>query len=76
MIQPLDNLSKQNINRYEAVIIAAKKAHRINEKLRKEQEQQNLFDEPTAKNGVTKVTSLALQEVLNEQVKFERPDQR
>ena len=75
MIQSLDNLSKQKINLYEAVIIAAKKAHRLNEKLKKEQEQQNLFDEPTSKNGVTKVNSLALQEVLNQQVEFERPNQ-
>ncbi len=75
MIQPLDNLSKQKINRYEAVIIAAKKAHRLNEKLKKEQEQQNLFDEPTGKNGVNKVTSLALQELLNGQVQFEKPSQ-
>ncbi len=72
MVQALNNLEKQKLNPYEAVIIAAKRARVLNEKLKKEQEKRNLFDEPLAKNGVIKVASLALKELLEGKVKFIR----
>ncbi|OGC78260.1 MAG: DNA-directed RNA polymerase subunit omega [candidate division Zixibacteria bacterium RBG_16_40_9] len=73
MLEAIDNLAKQNLNRYEAVIITAKRARKLNEKLRKQQEQQSLFDETPVKNGSPRITSMALKELAEGALKFEKP---
>lgn len=73
MLETVDNLAKKNLNRYEAVIITAKRARKLNEKLRKQQEQQSLFDENPVKNGSPRITSMALKELDEGVIKFEKP---
>ncbi len=73
MLETVDNLAKKNLNRYEAVIITAKRARKLNEKLRKQQEQQSLFDENPVKNGSPRITSMALKELAEDAIKFEKP---
>ncbi len=74
MLETVDNLAKKNLNRYEAVIITAKRARKLNEKLRKQQEQQSLFDENPVKNGSPRITSMALKELAEDAIKFEKPE--
>ena len=73
MLEVIDNIAKQKLNRYEAVIITAKRARKLNEKLRKQQEQQNLFEKAPVQNGALRVTSIALKELAEGGLKFEKP---
>lgn len=74
MLEAIDNSAKQKLNRYEVVIITSKRARKLNAKLRKQQEQQNLFEEAPVKNGVLRVTSMALKELAEGALEFEKPD--
>ena len=74
MLEAIDNIAKQKLNRYEVVIITSKRARRLNAKLRKQQEQQNLFEEAPVKNGVLRVTSIALKELAEGALDFEKPN--
>ncbi len=74
MLEAIDNIAKQKLNRYEVVIITSKRARKLNAKLRKQQEQQNLFEEAPLKNGVLRVTSMALKELAEGALEFEKPD--
>ncbi len=74
MLEAIDTLAKHKLNRYEAVIITAKRARKLNEKLREQQEQQNLFEEAPVKNGALRVTSMALKELAEGGLKFEKPN--
>jgi len=67
----LDDLESLTGNRYAAVLIAAKRARKINEKRLKEQEQ--LVDEEQVENASEKVTVQALEELLQRKIKFEYP---
>lgn len=68
----LSNLEALTGTRYAAVLIAAKRARKLNEKRLKEQEQ--LVDEEKADDSLKKVTVQALEELLEKKIKFEYPD--
>jgi DNA-directed RNA polymerase omega subunit len=68
----LNNLEALTGTRYAAVLIAAKRARKLNEKRLKEQEQ--LVDEEKADDSLKKVTVQALEELLEKKIKFEYPD--
>jgi DNA-directed RNA polymerase omega subunit len=67
----LDKLEDLTGNRYAAVLIAAKRARKINEKRLKEQEQ--LVEEEKVEKPGDKVTIEALDELLQGKIKFEYP---
>lgn len=66
---PLDQLNQMAVNRYEAVLIAAKRARLLNKKRKADQDQQAL--ENTA-NETRRLTSRVLEELLMGQIKFVR----
>ncbi len=67
---PLDELNKQRINRFAAVIVAAKKARKINQEFIQEREalgeQEDELKEPKAAN-------LALQSLIKWEIEFSQP---
>ena len=66
----LEDFRKFTTNRFEAIIVAAKHARKVNEILiKKEEAEQGEEDKPR----MEKIVSLALQEVLEGKIKFERP---
>lgn len=67
----LKDYTKYTKNRYEAIIVAAKHARKMNELLEKEEnvEGEEKADRPKMEEIVTK----SLREVLEGKVKFERP---
>ena len=69
---PLEELEKLGLNRYEAVIVAARHARHLNtERLRKlEQMEEN----PEVDIDSRKITMLALKDLLEGKVKFTRSD--
>ena len=67
----LDKLEDLTGNRYAAVLIAAKRARKINEKRLKEQEQ--LVEEEKVEKPGDKVTIEALEELLQGKIGFEYP---
>lgn len=67
----LDKLEDLTGNRYAAVLIAAKRARKINEKRLKEQEQ--LVEEEKVEKPGDKVTIEALDELLQGKIEFEYP---
>lgn len=67
----LDNLEVLTDNKYAAVLIAAKRARKLNEERLKEQEQ--LVEEEKVENALEKVTVQALEELLQGKIKFEYP---
>jgi DNA-directed RNA polymerase omega subunit len=67
----LDKLEDLTGNRYAAVLIAAKRARKINEKRLKEQEQ--LAEEEKVEKPGDKVTIEALDELLQGKIEFEYP---
>jgi DNA-directed RNA polymerase omega subunit len=66
-----DELDKVTQNRYEAVLIAAQRARQINA-IRLAQ-LERMAEENVTIDG-RKVTSLALQDLINGKVKFRRPE--
>lgn len=74
MLEAIEIIAKQKLNRYEAVIITSKRARKLNEKLRKQQEEQNLFEETPLKNGALRITSIALKELAEGALEFEKPN--
>ena len=70
-LKSLDKLEDLTGNRYAAVIIAAKRARKINEQRLKEQEQ--LIEEEKAEKPGEKVTIEALEELLQGKIKFDYP---
>lgn len=67
----LDKLENIAGTRYAAVLIAAKRARKINEKRMKEQEQ--LVEEEKVEKPGDKVTIEALDELLQGKIEFEYP---
>ena len=67
---PLENVSKFTRNRYEAVIVTSQHARHIN-LLRLAQLQRMLEDQSVEPIG-TKVTTLALKDLLKGEIVFER----
>ncbi len=69
---PLEELEKLNLNRYEAVIVAAQHARHLNaQRLRKlEQMEEN----PEVDIDSRKITMVALKDLLEGRVKFTRSD--
>jgi DNA-directed RNA polymerase omega subunit len=66
----LEDFRKFTTNRFEAIIVAAKHARKVNEMLiKKEEEAQGEEDKPR----MEKIVSLALQDVLEGKIKFDRP---
>lgn len=70
-LNSLDNFRKHTVNRYEAIIVAAKHARRINEILEKEENSE--AEEKTDKLKMEEIVSKSLREVLDGKVKFDRP---
>jgi len=70
-LKSLDDLDGLTGNRYVAVLIAAKRARKLNEKRIKEQEQ--LVEEEKVEDISEKVTVQALEELLQGKIKFEYP---
>lgn len=70
-LKSLDNLDSLTGNRYVAVLVAAKRARKLNEKRIKEEEQ--LVEEEKVEDSSEKVTVQALEELLQGKIKFEYP---
>jgi len=68
---PLDDFTKFSATRYEAVIVAAKYARKMNEILNREKIPEE-GEEEANKPQMEKIISTALKEVLEGKVKFER----
>jgi DNA-directed RNA polymerase omega subunit len=66
----LADYRKFTTNRFEAIIVAAKHARKVNEILTKKEE---AAPGEEVKPRMEKIVSLALKEVLEGKVKFERP---
>jgi len=72
VLRPLDSLDKTAKSRYEAVLIAAARARQLNtEKVAAEER----GDERAVKLKKIKVTSHALNELLNGEIEFERVEE-
>jgi len=70
-LKSLDDLEVLTGNRYAAVLIAAKRARKLNEKRLKEQEQ--LVEEEKVETSAEKVTVQALEELLQGKIRFQYP---
>jgi DNA-directed RNA polymerase omega subunit len=69
---PLEELEKLNLNRYEAVIVAAQHARHLNtQRLRKLEQME---EDPTVTIDSRKITMVALKDLLEGKVKFTRSD--
>ncbi len=66
----LEDFRKFTTNRFEAIIVAAKHARKVNEILIKKEEESQSEE---VKPRMEKIVSLALQEVLEGKIKFDRP---
>jgi DNA-directed RNA polymerase omega subunit len=69
---PLEELEKMNLNRYEAVIVASRHARRLN--VRRLKSLQQLEQDPSLKIDSRKMTMVALKDLIEQKVKFTRPD--
>lgn len=69
---PLEELEKMNLNRYEAVIVASRHARRLN--VRRLKSLQQLEQDPSLKIDSRKMTMVALKDLIEQRVKFTRPD--
>lgn len=68
----IESLNKQGLNRYEAVIVAAKHARFLNTKRLRQLEL--MEQDPSIDIDSRKITMKSLKEVLDGKVKFERTD--
>lgn len=66
----LEDFRKFTTNRFEAIIVAAKYARKVNEILIQKEE---MAQGEEVKPRMEKIVSLALKEVLEGKIKFERP---
>ena len=69
---PIGELSKLNLNRYEAIIVASKHARFLNNKRIKALEQ--MEEDPTIEVETRKMTMIALRDLLSGKLKFARID--
>lgn len=68
---PSEQLAKMGLNRYEAVIVASKYARKLNTKRLTLLEQ--MEDNPEIDIDSRKITMVALNDLVDGKVKFERP---
>lgn len=68
----IESLNNQGLNRYEAVIVAAKHARFLNTKRLRQLEL--MEQDPSIDIDSRKITMKSLKEVLDGKVKFKRPD--
>jgi DNA-directed RNA polymerase omega subunit len=68
----LEELEKMNLNRYEAVIVAARHARRLNADRLSQLEQ--MEEDPEISIDSRKIAMLALKDLLEGKVKFTRSD--
>jgi len=73
---PMEKLEKIAQNRYIAVIVAAKHARKINQKILEEKENLTEGEEPPAQSSSTKITTEALKDLLGGKINFEFPKKR
>jgi len=73
---PMEKLEKIAQNRYIAVIVAAKHARKINQKILEEKENLTEGEEPPAQSSSTKITTEALKDLLEGKINFEFPKKR
>jgi DNA-directed RNA polymerase omega subunit len=66
----LEELNKVGLNHYEAVIVAAQHARRLNSKRLAQLER--MEEDPSINIDSRKITAVALQDVLDGKVKFRR----
>ncbi len=71
-IKSTQELNKQGLNAYEAVIIAAQHARSLNS--RRLRQLERLEEDPSIDIDARKITAVALKDVLAGRVKFSRPD--
>ncbi len=69
---PIDEVDKRTQNRYEAVIVASRRARSINTHRLKLLEM--MLEDSEVEIDGTKVTTLALRDVIDGKVKFEIPN--
>ena len=68
----VDGLKQQNLNAYEAVIVASLHARALNaERL---EQIERMGEDPSVDLETRKITAVALKNVLDGKVKFKRPD--
>jgi len=67
---PLNELEKLNLNRYEAVIVAAQHARQLNAQRLRQLEQ--MEENPEVQIDPRKITMVALKDLLEGRVKFTR----
>lgn len=67
---PIDDLEKLNLNRYEAIIVAAKHARHLNTQRLQKLEQMD--EDPSVIIDSRKITMVALKDLLEGRVKFTR----
>jgi DNA-directed RNA polymerase omega subunit len=72
----MEKLEKIAQNRYIAVIVAAKHARKINQKILEEKENLTEGEEPPAQSSSTKITTEALKDLLEGKINFEFPKKR
>ena len=68
----INGLKQQNLNNYEAVIVASQHARRLNEQRLEQLER--MGEDPSVDLETRKITAVALKDVLDGKVKFKRPD--
>ncbi|HOD65300.1 MAG TPA: DNA-directed RNA polymerase subunit omega [candidate division Zixibacteria bacterium] len=68
---PIEQIEKTGLNRYEAVIVASKYARKLNTKRLTLLEQ--MEDNPEIDIDSRKITMVALNDLIEGKVKFERP---
>lgn len=69
---PIEDIDKLNLNRYEAVIVAAKHARHLNAIRLQKLEQ--MEEDPDVAIDSRKITMIALKDLLEGRVKFTRSD--
>ena len=68
----LDDIERQGLNRYEAVIVASRHARTLNSKRLRQLER--MIDDPEIQIDSRKVSMIALLDLLEGKVKFNRTD--
>ena len=68
----IEGLKQQNLNTYEAVIVASQHARRLNETRLEQLER--MGEDPSVDLETRKTTAVALKDVLDGKVKFKRPE--
>ena len=69
---PIEDLEKLNLNRYEAVIVAAQHARHLN--TQRLQQLDQMEEDPSVSIDSRKITMVALKDLLEGRVKFTRSD--